>query len=1453
LVHFRRVLTTGLLPRFITKILYTASISQLDSEHPKAVGPIAQHEYNQGSEFLRSHGVLGQTTHTGDSRLMTESVFPSIIGQNLGRVEPSTTIQNKRSELGSDNKCSGVTPVICGTSSTQQEDVAERYIKSCVDKQRLLDQIRREKRKSKTFKTPSKTQVKASLLKKALRDMAEEYEGKLDGLAEVKADREPSPIPTEQSWSSVGDDAPPREVTRYFNYDFWYQYGCLNKMVKRFRGSEVCCNGWTVIDGADVPINGFYPCYVSGSGELVNMSKDCLFVDVIGGSRLLEGSIDTISVGGVIRSVRATLGLVDHRYSDTLADAARRVKAHYKRFHPEHIDLDEMIMERLNSQWYVLLVANYWKQYNNNWQLRVETNLSQSLGYHGYELHQYINKHLPFNTYRTSLPVPMGWFRWGWKEYYITIQWYFYVALLGYSVTEIFLWSYYVPSMLLALVTLSVMAKAFSSQSYHDVLRAFDYMIHKRSPIMQPCARLQVKKTNVDPRRIPEPTVPIRIHKLPDVKESEDFEDSYVDIYGTAIKGVPLVIPNEKSPQDLKFALMYRIAQQNGTLDDSLVSEFITFGKKFIDGLPVVEFDDVGHLEHFTNQYTVKRAQQLENLRLELLDRRATFFKIFPKAESYLGKDVDTYKTRMIGCPSEELIAHFSLLFSIISKSIAGYFNFGRGVCYSYGFTPDLCGRFARDKIAPCQRYLELDVSNWDGSLGKHFLILEQYYLETKVMWNNPDKEWLINNWFERNLVSYDGELSVTIEHGRVSGHNATSCFNSLLNIITQMFVLNYGERGIDVKTLVQGDDGITGTNSKKSTEDLVGLYSKLGMKLEVVEHQDAIDLGFCSGRFWLVDGIWRWQTLPFRALAKLGTNHSKQPMHLYHRLLVDTAMSMGPVAGSLPIVSVLLTAIIDSANQLGIKRFRQPKKDYDGKIGGGVVVPYGNDTMQMFCERYGFDRWTVEIIEQQIISQFTLTATPYMFTDPDFERCAKIDLGYEDMIKPPSMLSDVRSLFDYTIRIPLEEEIEKLKGTTTLVEALNRAIEFGSDEDEELGTTTHQFLHPLFTCVSYFNLQAGVGLHSAYNRLALTLGGYPATRRKNRVVFEEVKCYAPPPKPKVKTRKKKRKAKRKVRFIDPYEFATLWPFTSKACGAKSPDNYVLPTATATLRGSGHLGTPGSSWTSGNAALYTPWYRSFVYLPASISVGGTVTWTGGTKVAAMANTTLASVVAGFRVSGWGLKVMGSTGFDNSTGYVGIAHVPGIVDQDSVSFTYAPTTWNALTAANLVEIYSLAELCVKPVYVVGRRMDNMSQRFVGDSYLTSGDVAAPSSGWMNIVIFISGVPADVADVLKYEWISHIEYTVDLAAANVVDATPFPMNVSLEQKVTNATQELPITVPEGTAWYETFERAAAAVSNGIGTAAGALYANAPVIRAAYDMLSGEPNVAWRQGGKSSRYPI
>jgi hypothetical protein len=631
-------------------------------------------------------------------------------------------------------------------------------------------------------------------------------------------------------------------------------------------------------------------------------------------------------------------------------------------------------------------------------------------------------------------------------------------------------------------------------------------------PGMVPCAAdVVLRKTVVRPERLD--TQVYQFGSISStVPRTVDPPTSTYDVYGTYIPGAAVCTPETKGPGgDMNMEAAFRIRYlQERKVDPQSEQSLGRFARMFIDRMPDVYLSEMKDpFERFKATYGTKKAKRMVAMRSGPAPshKQLQTIRPFTKPEVYF-KELAKMKPRVI-CPRPEVVvAHLGPEIGHVGDCLKRLWSVSNPLfCYVSGMTPDqvgIRGRMANDM--PVTRFS--DASNWDGSLPICVNSIEDYYLTTRVKgWETGKLEQCRTLLHGKNFVACDKQLRVRTRYGRASGDLWTSSFNSLINAIITMWTnkITFPDMPFEDFThqpftfTCLGDDNFYGMDSALPVPDVTARYAAIGMKCEIVTVSRMEELDFCSGRFWQVDGRYRWGNKPFRTLAKMGVNYYNHPKKIHKRLLLGTAKSLLSTAGHIPILGAILRAIADSGDAQGIKAYHDNRHRNPYRVQGGVSLTPSLDTYEQFSRIYGIDVGVLFEMEDWIDCCINIDSFPMKLEGEVFKQGFVVDTDKPITTQTAHEIAGV-DLYDSITRIiPRQEELQKLRGARTIGEALQNARRFGRDEDHRFGTTDHELLHQMFTLASWYSLELGVGMHSTYNRVALMRGFQPCARGRRR------------------------------------------------------------------------------------------------------------------------------------------------------------------------------------------------------------------------------------------------------------------------------------------------------------------------------------------------------------------
>lgn len=332
-------------------------------------------------------------------------------------------------------------------------------------------------------------------------------------------------------------------------------------------------------------------------------------------------------------------------------------------------------------------------------------------------------------------------------------------------------------------------------------------------------------------------------------------------------------------------------------------------------------------------------------------------------------------------------------------------------------------------------------------------------WFEIKSMWKNT-------------VVQGPKGFQMKTNYCRHSGDMWTSFMNSIINLAIVKYVAN------DAVVGVLGDDNFWGTNLEIKEEDIVSLYSKLGMKVELIARQSIEQLEFCSGRFYSTDKGYVWGVKPFRLLSKFGLNLNRRKNH--RELLYGTALSMLPVANHVPLIGEILRGIVESGCRDGVEADYSEGWAGDWRMSSDVVFDPTPATYAHFQSLYSLSRSEMEDLFNvaDLIAKAGLDAFPLYLDGNVWLKGFGIDCG----VTTPRMVATA------TIQPAVVEQSEPFPWVPLVVSPILEeslkcvwpwlAIVFGVIE----GRWANMVLHCVTAFLGQYSWPVAVTCHAIYN-----------------------------------------------------------------------------------------------------------------------------------------------------------------------------------------------------------------------------------------------------------------------------------------------------------------------------------------------------------------------------------
>ena len=249
---------------------------------------------------------------------------------------------------------------------------------------------------------------------------------------------------------------------------------------------------------------------------------------------------------------------------------------------------------------------------------------------------------------------------------------------------------------------------------------------------------------------------------------------------------------------------------------------------------------------------------------------------------------------------------------------------------------------------------------------------------------------------------------------------------------------------------------------------------------------------------------------------------------------------------------------------------------------------------------------------------------------------------------------------------------------------------------------------------------------------------------------------------------RRKTRAKRNPTLLSTYALSCANPFDPSVRGVRVPDDNTYPSVTL----AGTARDLAIADANGNVAVsYFPYPNYCTGNTGTISAGGVVSWPAAAGPIGQYSS-FNSVTQTFRVVAWGLRVSCSTPITSAGGQLYVCVVPDNPRESGFSQFGRPTTVDTIIQQPWHTIIPVSELCVNPMIVPGRIIDDSTRRYRENSS-PIGSVAAndieSTTGHTWIVLVGRDMP--VACRLQIEVIIHYE-AIPRTGSVLLDAYPSP---------------------------------------------------------------------------------
>jgi len=223
------------------------------------------------------------------------------------------------------------------------------------------------------------------------------------------------------------------------------------------------------------------------------------------------------------------------------------------------------------------------------------------------------------------------------------------------------------------------------------------------------------------------------------------------------------------------------------------------------------------------------------------------------------------------------------------------------------------------------------------------------------------------------------GTLRYKMAYTVKSGHNDTTLGNSLVN--AAIAYAAFKRLGVRASILVAGDDLLVAFYQRVEVDAVIALEREYGITPEARVFDDYERVTFISGMF-IGDGTQiGFVPLPGRLFARLWWTVSPPAARKVPQYQRGVARGLGPVAGSIPVLRVLLDAFDTQGDSI---------KSDKGKQFQGSRFSFGDGIWRSMERRYGLT--TQELAECEVWLR-TLPREPLLLKHHVLDRLMEIDL----------------------------------------------------------------------------------------------------------------------------------------------------------------------------------------------------------------------------------------------------------------------------------------------------------------------------------------------------------------------------------------------------------------------------------------------------------------------------
>jgi len=457
---------------------------------------------------------------------------------------------------------------------------------------------------------------------------------------------------------------------------------------------------------------------------------------------------------------------------------------------------------------------------------------------------------------------------------------------------------------------------------------------------------------------------------------------------GFNLYGSCLPSPDTTDPTTLLFGTFARFTTRPPTPKQATLKRFRKFVKTWLKKniKPISPDEDLSFETWIkTTNYTDFEKKQFTKMweeRAELIPKDADV-KMFMKHETY-----PEYKHgRAINSRTDRFKIEVGPVFKAIEHILFESKYFIKHVP-----APERA-KFVEERLAGWKTYISTDFTSFEALFTKELMLAAEMQLYehcTKFHPRGPEFMSVLRRFLINNNHCKSKFFDMIVKATRMSGEMCTSLGNGFSNLMFMLFICS--ELGIKTDGIVEGDDGLFGTNGKAPTAKD---FEELGLMIKIEEHKELNKASFC-GQIFDTD-THTIITDPKKVLAQVGWIDGKYASANKSKLLCllrAKAWSYGYQYPACPIISAMSRCILRNTRSYDARYILKTKLDtyersrYEQMFKAGrpeLHAEVAQSTRKLMSDVFGISESTQLKYEEWFDSQNSLVAIPnWLLVHPD-------------------------------------------------------------------------------------------------------------------------------------------------------------------------------------------------------------------------------------------------------------------------------------------------------------------------------------------------------------------------------------------------------------------------------------------------------------------------------------